>query len=71
MTAAFERSLAAELARSRDSTSRDIWLLAFRAEGDGPDTALRVKAMLKAALRHHGLRCVTMGEIDREESHAV
>jgi hypothetical protein len=33
-------------------------MLTFRADGPGQDTAMRVKLLLKAALRRFGLRCV-------------
>jgi hypothetical protein len=35
----------------------EFWHLSFRAEGDGPPIALRIRALLKRALRTHGLRC--------------
>jgi hypothetical protein len=35
-----------------------VWTLSFRTEGDGPPPALRVRALLKRALRSFGLRCV-------------
>lgn len=38
------------------------WILSFRAEGDGPPVELRVRRLLKAALRCHGLRCVHVAE---------
>lgn len=34
------------------------WTLTFRAEGDGPPVEIRVRRLLKAALRTYGLRCV-------------
>jgi len=34
------------------------WILEFRAEGDGPPAEIRVRRLLKAALRRFGLRCV-------------
>ena len=34
------------------------WFLAFRAEGDGPPVEIRVRRLLKRALRGFGLRCV-------------
>jgi hypothetical protein len=42
-------------ARAREA---EIWRLDFRAEGDGPPVELRIRALLKRALRSHGLRCV-------------
>jgi hypothetical protein len=37
-----------------------IWTLSFRAEGPGPPVEIRVRRLLKAALRRYGLRCVDM-----------
>lgn len=37
--------------------------LTFRAEGDGPPAILRVRRLLKAALRGYGLRCEAVEEI--------
>jgi hypothetical protein len=39
------------------------WLLTFRSEGEGPPTVLRVRRLLKAALRAYGLRCVRVDEV--------
>jgi hypothetical protein len=36
----------------------ELWHLTFRAEGDGPPVAIRVRRLLKRALRSFGLRCV-------------
>jgi len=33
------------------------WILAFRAEGAGPPLEIRVRRLLKNALRFHKLRC--------------
>ena len=33
------------------------WTLTFRSEGDGPPVEIRVRRLLKGALRSHGLRC--------------
>jgi len=45
----------------------NTWTLIFRAEGDGPPTAVRVRRLLKAALRAYGLRCVRIGEAEELE----
>ena len=37
----------------------DDWHLTFRAEGQGPPVAIRVRRLLKAALRSYGLRCIS------------
>ena len=34
--------------------------LTFRAEGGGPPPEIRVRRLLKAALRHYRLRCVAI-----------
>lgn len=34
------------------------WILTFRPEGDGPPDAIRVRRLLKDALRRHRLRCI-------------
>jgi hypothetical protein len=44
--------------RQEEATLPEVWTLSFRAEGDGPPAELRVRALLKRALRSHGLRCV-------------
>jgi len=36
----------------------EVWTLTFKPEGDGPPAELRIRALLKRALRSHGLRCV-------------
>jgi hypothetical protein len=36
----------------------ELWHLTFRAEGDGPPVAIRVRRLLKRALRSFGLRCI-------------
>ena len=36
----------------------DDWTLTFRATGQGPPVEIRVRRLLKAALRTYGLRCV-------------
>ena len=40
--------------------SRDTWTVCFRPEGDGPPAAIRVRRLLKIALRCCGLRCVAV-----------
>jgi hypothetical protein len=35
-----------------------VWILSFRAEGDGPPVEVRVRRLLKAALRCYRLRCI-------------
>ena len=37
----------------------DDWTLTFRATGQGPPVEIRVRRLLKAALRAYGLRCVS------------
>ena len=37
---------------------RTAWVLSFRAEGGGPPVEVRVRRLLKAALRHYRLRCI-------------
>ena len=37
----------------------DDWTLTFRATGQGPPVAIRVRRLLKAALRSYGLRCIS------------
>jgi hypothetical protein len=37
---------------------REQWTLTFRAEGPGQATPVRIRLLLKAALRRFGLRCV-------------
>jgi hypothetical protein len=34
------------------------WTLTFRAEGDGPPVEIRIRRLLKAALRVYRLRCI-------------
>lgn len=41
----------------------ETWLVEFRPEGDGPPMAIRVRAMLKRALRQWGLRAVVVREV--------
>jgi hypothetical protein len=38
------------------------WALIFRAEGEGPPVEIRIRRLLKAALRCYGLRCIGYGE---------
>ncbi len=45
-------------ARVNMTQPREIWTLDFRAEGDGPPVEIRVRRLLKRALRSFGLRCV-------------
>lgn len=40
------------------------WTLKFRPEGAGPPTEIRVRRLLKVALRAFGLRCVDVTERD-------
>jgi hypothetical protein len=42
----------------RTKLQPEQWALTFRADGPGQDTAMRIKLLLKAALRRFGLRCV-------------
>lgn len=44
----------------------EIWTLQFRAEGNGPPVAVRVRRLLKAALRQYGLRLVGYGDVPAE-----
>ena len=46
----------------------DRWKLTFQAEGDGPPVAVRVRRLLKAALRTYRLRCVAVDSPDRPEA---
>jgi hypothetical protein len=41
----------------KHTTPVEVWTLSFKPEGDGPPAAIRVRALLKRALRSHGLRC--------------
>ena len=34
------------------------WIFSFQATGDGPPVEIRVRRLLKAALRGYGLRCI-------------
>ncbi len=43
------------------------WTLVFRAEGDGPPVEIRVRKLLKAALRCYRLRCVQVRGDDSPE----
>jgi hypothetical protein len=45
---------------SRRRTQSEVWPMTFRAEGAGPPAAIRVRRLLKAALRGYGLRCVSL-----------
>jgi hypothetical protein len=42
------------------------WRLTFRPEGDGPETAIRIKKLLKIALRSCGLRCTDVAAVDSD-----
>jgi hypothetical protein len=46
------------MARQHRAMPAEIWTLSFRAEGDGPPVEIRVRRLLKAALRSFGLRCL-------------
>jgi len=46
-----------EFEAALDVPPEDVWVLVFRAEGPGPSTTIRVRRLLKAALRSFGLRC--------------
>lgn len=43
----------------------------FRAEGPGPSLAIRVRHMLKLALRACGLRCVSVNKLKAHEPPAT
>ena len=43
---------------------REIFRVTLRAEGHGPPAIVRLRRWLKAALRSHGLRCVSAVEIN-------
>jgi hypothetical protein len=47
----------------------EIWTLTFRPLPSPIPPELRIKALLKRALRQHGLRCVYIGEpkVDSDE----
>jgi hypothetical protein len=49
----------------------EVWSLNFRAEGDGPPLAIRIRRLLKSALRAYGLRCVDFGLIAPPATHGV
>jgi hypothetical protein len=48
------------LAIPKPSRDDSTWLVEFKADGDGPPMAHRMRAMLKAALRSYGLRCTVV-----------
>ncbi len=54
------RTLGRGIVRESPSESPSNWLMEFRPEGQGPPAAIRVRRLLKAALRAYGLRCVTV-----------
>lgn len=54
--------------RQAAAQQRSAWTLTFRAEGDGPPVELRVRRLLKAALRCHGLRCI---DVSQAAAHAA
>lgn len=39
----------------------ETWTLQFSAAGDGPPLAVRIRRLLKAALRGYGLKCIGYG----------
>lgn len=41
--------------------------LTFRAEGDGPPAIVRVRRLLKIALRGYGLRCLAVEETPQDQ----
>ncbi len=41
----------------------------FEAVGDGPPTAVRIRRLLKGALRHYGLRCVAISDPEGTTRH--
>lgn len=46
------------------------YIIHLRPEGDGPPPEIRLKRLLKAALRSFGLRCVDLRQVDREQEPA-
>jgi hypothetical protein len=44
------------------TTHAEEWPLTFRAVGPGPEPAIRVRRLLKAALRSYGLRCISLAD---------
>jgi len=44
------------------------WTLTFRTEGDGPPPTIRIRHLLKTALRACGLRCVAIAQ-DAHQAH--
>lgn len=48
----------------------DSWVLSFRAEGPGAPTAIRIRKLLKGALRIHGLRCTGIRLADNQHQNA-
>jgi hypothetical protein len=54
-----------------ESTSRapEVWTLSFKATGNGPPAEIRIRQLLKVALRRFGLKCVGAGDgkdVERE-----
>jgi hypothetical protein len=45
-----------------DHDSKDRWEFVVEAEGAGPPAVVRVRRLLKAAIRAYGLRCVSVAE---------
>ncbi len=47
-----------------------IWTLVFRAEGEGPPVEVRVRKLLKNALRVYRLRCIAVRGDDSTDNRA-
>jgi hypothetical protein len=45
-------------ATPKTHSDAEAWHLCFRPVGDGPPTEIRVRILLKIALRRLGLRCI-------------
>jgi|GEM_PF-4241514 len=52
---------------NRRAIDTDIWTLTFRPTGDGPPTEIRIRRLLKHALRALGLRCVRVAGDEPKE----
>lgn len=52
-------------------TPPPTWTVTLRPEGDGPPPAIRVRRLLKAALRAYGLRCVAVNPTTDDGGHVA
>ena len=53
---------------TRENADADVWTLSFKATGEGPPVEIRVRRLLKTALRAYGLRCCGYGDLQRSEA---